>query len=266
MLIYFFAYLLCGCAVGFCAGLLGIGGGVIGIPLLFLLFNLQEIPSSISMHMAVGTLFATVILTSIASIVSHYRSGMILFPVFKKIIGGTMIGCVLGIVIASHLSGVYLQRIFGVFLWFLALQYFFKKNLMMQKTLPPQGKILIATTSIGTLSGLLGLGGGIFIVPYLNWYGVSMRNAIATSSACILPVAIIGATGYILAGMNDGNHLAFSSGYVDWLAFLGIGITSVLFAPLGAKITHGISPVLLKRFFSIFLIFVGSSMVVQTFS
>jgi uncharacterized membrane protein YfcA len=264
MLTYFFAYLLCGCIVGFCAGLLGIGGGVIGIPLLFLLFNLQGISASISMHMAVGTLFATVVLTSISSILSHYRSGMILLPVFKKIIGGTMLGCVLGVVIASHLTGIYLQRIFGLFLWFLALQYFFNKNISVHDTFPSKRKIFFATTSIGTLSGLLGLGGGIFIVPYLNWYGVSMRNAIATSSACILPVAIIGATGYIYAGMHIENGLPFSSGFVDWLAFLGIGITSVLFAPLGARVTHTISPILLRRFFSFFLVFVGLSMIVQS--
>jgi len=264
MLTYFIAYLLCGCIVGFCAGLLGIGGGVIGIPLLFLLFNLQGIPTSISMHMAVGTLFATVVLTSISSIISHYRSGMILFPVFKKIIWGTMVGCILGVIIASHLTGVYLQRIFGIFLWGLALQYFLKNDISAHDTFPSNSKIFLATTSIGTLSGLLGLGGGIFIVPYLNWYGVSMRNAIATSSACILPVAVIGATGYIYAGMHVENNLAFSSGFVDWLAFLGIGITSVLFAPLGARVTHAISPVLLRRVFSIFLIFVGLSMVVQS--
>ena len=176
-----------------------------------------------------------------------------------------MAGCVLGIVIASHLTGVYLQRIFGVFLWCLALQYFFKKNITVHESLPSKSKIFLATTFIGTLSGLLGLGGGIFIVPYLNWYGVSMRNAIATSSACILPVAIIGATGYIYAGMHIENSVAFSSGFVDWLAFLGIGITSVLFAPLGARVTHTVSPVLLRRFFSLFLVFVGLSMVVQSF-
>jgi uncharacterized membrane protein YfcA len=244
---------------------LGIGGGIIGIPALFLLFKWQGVPDSISMHMAVGTLFATVVITSIASILTHYRSGMILFSVFKKIIWGTMTGCILGIMIASHLKGLYLQRIFGIFLLCLSAQYFFKNDVKIRNALPKVKNIVIATTLIGVLSGLLGLGGGIFIVPYLNWYGVSMRNAIATSSACILPVAIIGAVGYIIAGSGVDQSLDYSSGFVDWLAFLGIGLTSVLFAPLGAKVTHSISPILLKNVFSIFLALVGLSMLAQSF-
>jgi uncharacterized membrane protein YfcA len=264
MFTYFFAYLLCGCVVGFCAGLLGIGGGIIGIPLLFMLFNFQGVSETISMHMAVGTLFATVVMTSTASIFAHHRSGMILFPVFKKIIWGTMAGCVLGIVIASFLSGLYLQRIFGVFLLCLAAQYIFKREIKTHAVMPKIKNIFIATTLIGMLSGLLGLGGGIFIVPYLNWYGVSMRNAIATSSACILPVAIIGAIGYVYSGLHVENSMPFSSGFVDWLAFLGIGVTSVMFAPLGARVTHSVSPGLLKNIFSLFLALVGLSMLLQS--
>lgn len=262
MITYFLAYLLCGCIVGFCAGLLGIGGGIIGVPLLFMLFNLQGVPASISMHLAVGTLFATVVLTSIASIISHYRAGMILFPVFKKIIWGMMVGCLLGIIIASHLKGVYLQRIFGVFLLCLALQSVLKKEMKVRNTLPEIKNMFFATTLIGTLSGMLGLGGGIFIVPYLGWYGISMRNAIATSSACILPVAIIGALGYMYAGKHIDSSLAYRSGFVDWSAFLGVGLTSVLFAPIGARVTHAISPVLLRRVFSVFLMLVGVSMLI----
>src|SRR6185437_15537981 len=116
MLTYFFVYLVCGCIVGFCAGLLGIGGGIISVPLLFMLFNLQGVPNLISMHMAIGTSFATVVITSIASLFAHFRSGNILFPVFKKIIWGMITGCLLGIVAVSHLKGLYLQRLFGIFL------------------------------------------------------------------------------------------------------------------------------------------------------
>jgi uncharacterized membrane protein YfcA len=264
MLTYFLAYLICGCVIGFCAGLLGIGGGIIGIPLLFMLFTLQGVSDSISMHMAVGTLFATVIMTSIASLLSHFRSGMVLFPVFKKIIWGTMMGCILGIIIANHLNGLYLQRLFGVFLLGLALQYFFKKEIKAKDAMPKIRNIFIATTLIGLLSGLLGLGGGIFIVPYLNWYGISMRNAIATSSACILPVAVIGAVGYMYSGMNVTSSIEYSSGFVDWPAFLGISLTSILFAPIGARVTHSISPVLLKNIFSVFLTFIGVSMLIQS--
>jgi uncharacterized membrane protein YfcA len=264
MFTYFIAYLVCGCMIGFCAGLLGIGGGIIGIPLLFMLFNLQGIPESVSMHMAVGTLFATVVLTSIASLLSHFRAGMILFPIFKKIIWGMMLGCLLGIIIANHMKGLYLQRLFGIFLLCLALQYFFKNEIKVQEAMPKIKNIFIVTTLIGLLSGLLGLGGGIFIVPYLNWCGISMRNAIATSSVCILPVAIIGAVGYIYSGMNVTYSINYSSGFVDWLAFLGIGLTSVMFAPIGARVTHAISPRLLKNIFSIFLTFIGVSMLVQS--
>lgn len=264
MTTYFIAYLLCGCFIGFSAGLLGIGGGIIGIPLLFMLFKLQGIPESVSMHMAVGTLFATVVITSIASLLSHCRSGMILFPVFKKIIWGMMIGCLLGIIIASHLKGLYLQRLFGLFLLSLGLHYFLKNEKIARDMMPAIKNPFIVTILIGLLSGLLGLGGGIFIVPYLNWCGISMRRAIATSSVCILPVALIGALGYIYSGLGVTNDLMYSSGFVDWPAFLGISLTTVIFAPLGARVTHTISPKPLKNIFALFLTLVGIGMLIQS--
>lgn len=263
MLTFFIAYLLCGIAIGFCAGLFGIGGGIIGIPALLFLFNLQGIPASYAMHMAVGTLFATIIVTSTASIYTHYRRGMILFPLFKKIVLGTVLGSIVGITISSHLHGVYLQRIFGGFLILIALQMLLDVELKPRDQMPDLKMLFISTTFLGTISGMLGLGGGILMVPYLNWCGIPMRNAIATATVCILPAAIVGTLGYIIVGNQFSAAPGFHSGFVYLPAFLGIAMTSVLFAPLGARVTHIISVKLLRRIFSIFLAFVGLSLFIR---
>src|SRR3990167_3730534 len=116
MFVFFTAYLICGTLIGFFAGLFGIGGGIIGIPALFVLFQIQGMSQSVSMHMAIGTFFATIIVTSIVAIYSHHRKRMILFSVFKKMFLGIIFGGILCIMISTHVHGVYLQRLFGIFL------------------------------------------------------------------------------------------------------------------------------------------------------
>lgn len=260
MLTFFIAYLLCGVLIGFFAGLFGIGGGIIGIPALLVLFNIQGMPQPLAMHMAIGTLLATVVMTSIASIYSHYRKNMILLPIFKKIVVGTVIGSALGITISSHLNGIYLQRIFGLFLLFIAVQMLLAIKVKPRCELPNVKRLFVTTTMLGTVSGMLGLGGGILMVPYLNWCGISPRNAVATSAACILPATLVGTCGYMLSGVQLIDSPSFHSGFIYWPAFLGISMTSVLFAPLGVKVTHMVSESLLKKFFSSFLFVVGLAM------
>jgi uncharacterized membrane protein YfcA len=263
MIIYFIMYMLCGALMGFFAGLLGIGGGIIGIPLLLLLFNMQGMSQSVAMHMAIGTLFTTVMVTSISTIYSHYKKSMILFPIFKKILIGTLVGCVLGILISNHLSATILQRIFGIFLLILAFYMLLNIEIKSDREFPGKINVFIITLMIGTVSGMLGLGGGVLIVPYLMWCGISIRYAIATASACIFPVAMVGTIGYMLSGVAMSGAPELSTGYIYWPAFVGISLVSVLFAPLGVKVAHLISASLLRKSFCVFLVCMGLNMLIR---
>lgn len=258
MLSFFCAYLLCGLTIGFLAGLLGIGGGVIGIPVLLYLFKFQGMPQELAMHMAIGTSLASVIVTSFASALTHYKKRMILIPVFKKIILGATLGCVLGLMIAIHLKGDFLQNIFGLFLLGMATQMLLQKKIRTKIELPSNKILFVVSTGFGVVSGLLGLGGGMIMVPYFSWYGIPIHQAVATAAACILPVAVIGTFGYFLA---DIQHSSFvNSGFIYWPAFLGISMASMISAPIGARCTHVIPSHILKLLFCLLLIILGISM------
>lgn len=256
----FIAYMICGSLVGFFAGLLGIGGGIIGIPALLYIFEWQGMHEDMAMHMAIGTSLATVVVTSMTAIMTHYRAGMIILPILKKIVLGTMIGCIVGVIISNFLHGLYLKKIFGLFLLFLVAKIILQAEVKIKEDLKNKKSLFATTTIFGTLSGMLGLGGGILIVPYLNHHGIPMRNAVATSSACIFPVAVIGTIAYTFSQVTIPESSLLHSGYINWLAFLGISVTSNIFAPLGAKMSHRMSQSILKKIFSLFLVVVGISM------
>jgi uncharacterized membrane protein YfcA len=262
MLFFFVAYLLCGAFIGFCAGLFGIGGGIIGIPMLLIFFKMQGMPQEITMHMVVGTSLAIVVVTCIASIYTHYQKQVILLPVLKRMILGAIFGSALGVIISSHIQSDYLQRIFAIFLLLIALQMFLAIEIKVQRELPSKRNMFVATTLIGTVSGMLGLGGGVLMVPYLCWSGIPIRNAIGTATACILPAAIVGAIGYTFANVHLGHASSLHTGFIYWPAFIGISITSVLCAPIGIRVAHLISTSLLRKLFSIFLLVIGISMLV----
>lgn len=263
MLTFVIAYLLCGICIGFIAGLFGIGGGIIGIPALLILFHIQGISQDVAMHMAIATSLATVVITSLASAFAHYRTGMIIVPIFKRIILGAVLGCALGILLATHLKSIYLQRIFGIFLLLIAARMFFQAEIKPRDSLPNRKILFTAATFFGAISGLLGLGGGMIMVPYFNWCGIPIRESVATAAACILPVAIVGALGYMLADTHVEAISSFNSGYIYWPAFLGISSTSIFAAPLGARFTHTISTTLLKKAFCLLLVIVGFSMLLS---
>lgn len=248
--------------IGFFGGLFGIGGGIIGIPLLLNFFNEEGMPPSLSMHMAIGTMLATAIPTTIVSIYRHYRKQMILVSILRKILPGAIVGSFLGAMISSHTNSIYLQRIFALFIFFIALQMLLQlllHNEIQPRQVFPNEKIVFVTTLlIGIFSGLLGLGGGVLMVPYLNWCGISIRHAVATATACLLPVTIVGALTYMMVpNVQLANVTSLNSGFIYWPAFLGMSMTSVLFAPIGVHIVHKAPMSVLKVIFATLLIVVA---------
>jgi uncharacterized membrane protein YfcA len=226
------AYLALGAFAGTVAGLLGVGGGLIIVPALVFLLGQQGI------NIAIGTSLATIVITSVSSTWAHHRHGAVQWPVFARLSPGIVIGALLGAVIADYMSAILLRQVFGVFELLVAVQMAMGARPDAHRAVPAKAEMFGAGSVIGGISSVVGIGGGTMTVPFLVWCNVSMRKAVATSAACGLPIAIAGASGYILTGWNESTLPEWSSGYVYWPAFAGIVIMSVIFAPLGAYLAH----------------------------
>jgi len=256
------AYLLVGALAGIIGGLLGLGGGLVIVPALLYLFIRQGLPAEILMHLAVATSLATIVFTSISSTFTHHRHGAVLWSQVKLFVPGIILGGLLGAIIADHLASNSLRVAFGVFEILVAVQIGFDIKASAHRELPARGGMFLAGSGIGTLSTLLGIGGGTLTVPFLLWCNVNIRNAIATSSASGLPVALVGTIAMMITGWDSENLPAGTTGYVYWPAATVILIASVLFAPLGARLTHTLPVKSLKRIFAVVLAGVGIRMLV----
>lgn len=256
----FVYFLLLGSFAGLVAGLLGVGGGLVIVPVLSWLFSQQEISSTVVVHLAVGTSLATIIFTSISSVRAHHQHGAVQWQIFHNITPGIVIGALLGAGIARYMPTRILSTFFGVFEIIVAIQMAFAIKPGVSRSLPAKWAISLVGMIIGSVSSIVGIGGGTMTVPYLVWCNVAMRQAVATSAAIGLPIAIAGATGFALAGWNHPDIPTDNWGFIVPDAFIGIVLASVLFAPLGARIAHRISPVYLKRIFALFLLILGIKM------
>ena len=253
-------YCLTGAFAGFAAGLLGIGGGLIIVPVLFFIFSTQAYEQQHLMHMALATSLATIIITSISSTLAHHRKHAVLWPTVLLLSPGICLGAWLGAGFAAQLDTTLLKPIFGFFEIFVAFlmysQYQSKKH---QRTIGI-GNGFIGGSIIGGISAIVGIGGGTLTVPFLHWHKINIKNSVATSAACGLPIAIFATAAYVFKGWDISHTQPHMFGFVQLHAFLLISISSFLFAPLGAKLAHTISDVLLKKIFSIFLLLLGLKM------
>lgn len=255
-------YLLVGAFVGLIAGLLGVGGGLIIVPVLVFVFQEQGVSPDVMVHLAIGTSLATIAITSISSMHAHHRHGAVQWAVFLRLTPGIVVGALLGAVIADFLPTKAMRLWFGIFELLVAAQIGFNLTVAPRGHLPGKLGTGIAGGVIGAISAALGIGGGTLTTPFLVWCNFSLRQAVATSSACGLPIAVAGAAGFVATGWNEPGLPAWSSGYVYWPAFAGIVISSLMFAPLGAKLTHTLPVSVLRRFFAVFLAVLGVRMLI----
>lgn len=260
-------FLVIGAFAGFAAGLFGVGGGTIIVPLLFIVFTQMGYDPNVVMHLALGTSLATIVVTSISSLMAHHKNGAVLWPVFKNLAPPMAVGCFFGAGIAGLISGLHLQVIVGLFLIWVAYTMFTgaKKAIDPTKTLPSSGQQVTAGSLIGIASAIFGIGGGSLTVPYLNRYGVVMQKSVGTSAACGLPIAVAGALGFMVFGMNAEINVPNTIGYVHTYAFIGISVMSFITAKFGAKTAHALSPALLKKCFAVLLVIVGSFFLLKGF-
>jgi uncharacterized membrane protein YfcA len=242
-----------GALAGTLAGLLGIGGGVIIVPTIALVFEHQGQDPAVIMHVAIGTSLATIVMTSLSSIRAHQHRGAILWPIFRVITPGILLGGVLGAVIADRVPGETLKIVFALFILVVAAQMASGLATKPHRRLPPSPGMFGAGTIIGSISALMGVGGGSMSVPFLTWCNVSVRNAVATSAAIGLPIALAGTAGFVVSGWNAASRPELSVGYVNLPAFLGIVMASMATAPLGAWLAHRVPELVLKRIFAVLL-------------
>ena len=252
-----------GCIAGLLAGLLGVGGGLIIVPALALLFEQQGIAADKLMQLALGTSLATIIATSLSSIAAHHKQGNVQWPTVRSLTPGIIIGVLCGSWLADQINSDTLRIGFAIFVLVVAIQMLLGLQPKAQRQLPGRLALGGAGSIIGVVSSLVGIGGGTMTTPFLLWNNIHIRHAIGTSAACGLPIAVFGSLGYLLVGLDANELPSGSTGYIYWPAFFGIITTSILFAPLGARLTDLLPVAVLKKLFAVVLVIVAGRLLVN---
>lgn len=251
-------YLLLGCAAGLVAGLFGIGGGILIVPVLVFSFTLQGMSPEVLTHSAVATSLATIVFTSISSILAHHQRAAVRWHLIPWLTLGILGGALGGVWIADLLTGKVLQLLFGCFALFVAVQMAFELRPDSGQVSPKRPELTLAGGCIGCASALFGIGGGTLTVPYLHWRQLSIQQAVGTSAACGFPIALVGALGNVWTGWESTAMPPWHLGYIYLPAFVGIVLTSSLAARYGARLAHTLPQKQLKRIFALLLAVVGA--------
>ena len=257
--------LLMGCGGGFLAGLLGVGGGMVLVPFLVMIFDAEGMVAPERLvQTALATALATIMFTSLSSMRAHHRTGAVQWPLVLMLAPGILLGGQLGSRVVAWLPGQALSLVFALFVGWSASRMLRGARQVVSTGRPLPGRLglMAVGTGIGILSALFGAGGGFITVPFLAGHGVPMPKAVATSAACGFPIAVSGTLGYMVLGWWQGlpgGVLAF----LEVPALLTIVPMSMLFAPLGAHMAHRLPVPTLKRLFACLLIVLAVYMLVR---
>ena len=258
-------YLLMGLFVGFFAGLLGIGGGLILVTLMVYLFTMQGFPADRLLHLALGTSITSIVFTSMSSLRAHHKHGAVRWDILRTAVPGLVIGTLLGTVVADQLKSKYLAIFFVIFVYFSAVQMFANVKPKPTRQLPGRSGMTLTATIVGIVSSLVGVGGGVMTIPLMSLCNVPMRQAIGTSAALGLPIAIAGTLGFIVTGLGKDHLPALSLGYVYLPALAGIVIGTFFTVPGGAKKAHSMPVTRLKKIFAVILFVLATKMLFTLF-
>lgn len=249
-MIWFAGYLALGAVAGFFAGLLGVGGGAIMVPVLALMFAAQGFPDAHLMHLALGTSMAAIVFTSISSLRAHHAHGAVQWPIVRTIAPGILLGTFLGAQLASLIPTRSLAIFFTVFMSYVAFQMLANVKPKPSRQLPGSSGMFLVGSGIGAISALVAIGGGSLSVPFMAWCNVKMHQAIGTSAALGLPIAVAGTLGYMVGGAGAAALPAGSFGYIHLPALVACVAMSILTAPLGAQAAHRLPVPTLKKIFA----------------
>jgi uncharacterized protein len=251
-------YIAMGAAAGILAGLLGVGGGLVLVPMLAFGFTAQGVPYDIIMHLALGTSMAGIMFTALSSFLAHNRLGVVDWDIVRRIVPGILVGTFLGACVAARLSTACLSVLFVVFVYYVAVQMIVDRKPKPYRHLPGRSGMFFAGSVIGGVSSFVGIGGGALSVPFMVWCNIAMHRAIGTSAAIGFPIAAAGTAGFVYSGLHASNLPDFSLGYVYLPALAGLVGASMLTAPLGAWLAYRLPVKQLKLVFAAFLVIMGT--------
>lgn len=255
-----------GAVIGFAAGLLGIGGGMLLVPFLTMLLPLAGVPIELVVHAAIATSMATIVFTSMSSLRAHHKHGAIRWDIVTVMGPGLVIGGILsGGAVFAYLSGAWLSLVFAVFVAYSASKMLMGKAPPATNVMPGKLTTAGAGVGIGFISGLLGAGGGFLSVPFMVRGNVAMHNAVATSAALGFFIAIANSVGYVFSGMSQTSSQDGMIGFIYWPALVLVSALSVLTAPLGARCAHALPVKSLKRVFAFLLFSLAAYMLYEAY-
>ncbi|TAH50198.1 MAG: sulfite exporter TauE/SafE family protein [Betaproteobacteria bacterium] len=263
--VWWLAYPALGALVGFFAGLLGVGGGGIMVPILTTLFVAQGFPFDQVVHMALGTSMAGIVLTSISSLRAHHQHGAVRWDIVIGITPGILLGTFGGTFIASRVDTVPLAIFFAAFMGYVSIQMLINVKPKPTREIPGLLGLSTAGAGIGGVSALVAIGGGSLSVPFMTWCNVKMQHAIGTSSAIGLPIAVAGTIGYMINGWGAAGMPAHTLGYIYLPALVLVSTVSMVMAPVGARLAHKLPVPVLKKIFAGVLIALSLKMLHSLF-
>lgn len=262
---FWWAYLMLGAFAGFLAGLLGVGGGAVMVPVLTTIFIAEGFARTEVVHLALGTSMAAIVFTSISSLRAHHRHGAVVWRIVRGITPGILAGTFAATFVASRLPTTFLTLFFAVFMSYVAVQMLLNIKPKPHRELPGKLGLSSVGLGIGAVSALVAIGGGTMSVPFMTWCNVKTQHAIGTSAAIGLPIALAGSFGYLINGWGEPELPAWSFGYVFFPALMLVVATSMLTAPLGARMAHSLPVATLKRAFSGLLMLLVAKMLWSVF-
>jgi uncharacterized protein len=251
---YLLAYAALGLFAGFIAGLLGVGGGLVIVPILIWLFDAQGVASDIQPHLALGTSLASILFTSLSSVREHHQHRAVDWRVVRRIAPSIIVGTLAGAWLASFIPARPLKIFFVLFLFYAAAQMALNFKPTPSRSLPGPAGMSGAGGLIGAVSSWVGIGGGTLSVPFQVWCNVPFHRAVGTSAAIGFPIALAGMAGYLIGGWHADALPFYSLGFISMPALAGIAAGSVLTAPLGARTAHILPVAKLKRIFALLLL------------
>jgi len=260
---WWLGYLAIGAFAGFFAGMLGIGGGAIMVPLLVMLFEAQDLPRAHILHLAVGTAMATILFTSVSSVRAHAARGVIRWDIAWKIAPGILAGGLVGSGIASLIPTAAFAALFTAVIYLAATNMLFDRKPKASRQPPGLAGMSVAGFLISAASAFAAVGGAFMTVPFMLWCNVPMLQAIGTAAAIGFPIALSGTIGFVATGLRETGLPPHSVGFVYLPALGGIVVASVLAAPLGAATAHRLPTVWLRRIFAVLFYVIATRMLIR---
>ncbi|WP_374582965.1 sulfite exporter TauE/SafE family protein [Pseudoduganella sp.] len=258
--------LLMGAGGGFAAGLLGIGGGMVLVPFITMIFTAKGFPPHVVVHMAIATSLATIMFTSLSSVRAHHKHGAVQWRIVALLAPGIVVGSWIGPWIGKQMNTTALSLLFAAFVTFSAVQMILNKKPAPGRELPGTPGMFAAGGAIGTVAGLVGAGGGFISVPFMTWCNVRIHQAVATSAALGFPIALSGTLSNIYFGWSEPGLPQYSLGFIYTPALAVIVAASVTMAPLGARTAHKMDVAALKRAFAVVLFGLAAYMFYHAFA